>query len=83
MCLILGEDSCEVRIVRGQPRLHSAIGRAGEYYRPLVDVKDIGRKTWHKDIVRLLKDRRPFWWVFRVGLRETGCPGLYWVLIAV
>jgi hypothetical protein len=53
VCLISGEDNCEVRIVKGQPHLHSAIGGAGEYYRPLVDVKDIGRKTWHKDIAVL------------------------------
>ena len=46
--LISVENSCEARSVRAQPRLHSAIGGAGEYCRPPVGAKNIGRKTWHK-----------------------------------
>lgn len=45
VCPISVENSYEACIVRAQPRLHSAIGEVGEYYRHLGDVKDIGRKT--------------------------------------
>jgi hypothetical protein len=59
VCLISVESSCEACIVRAQPRLHSAIGGVGEYCRPPVEAKNMGRKTWYKDIVGLLKDHRP------------------------
>ena len=52
--LISVENSCEARIARAQPCLHSAIGGAGEYYRPSMEVEDIGRKTWHKILYQIL-----------------------------
>ena len=48
VCLISVEISCEAWIVRAQPRLHSAIGRAGEYSRPLVEARNMHGKAWHK-----------------------------------
>jgi hypothetical protein len=48
VCPISVENSCKARIVRAQPRRHSAVGGAGEYCRLRVEAKNMGRKTWHK-----------------------------------
>jgi hypothetical protein len=46
--LISVEKNYGACIVKAQPRPHSAIVGAGEYYRHLVEGENMSKKTWHK-----------------------------------